>query len=287
MAVGTRGEGSEQALDPHVLPVARSRSYPAPGRVLTWLYTPIALVVGVAVWQVAISIFNVPNYLVPTPLHVWQALADGITSGVLVHHTIVTAREIVVGYAAGSAVGIVLGFLIAQYRMAERMIYPYVIALNAVPKVAIAPLLVVWFGVGLTSKVIIAATVSFFPLLVNVILGLRSTDADQLRLMRSLTASGWQTFYMVKIRNALPMVFAGLEVAIVLSVVGVIVGEFVAAQEGLGYYISEMNALVNTPGMFAALLILSIMGFVMSQIVKLVARKVVFWKQMDDIVEGP
>lgn len=287
MAVGTRGEGSRSTLDAPALPVANARSYPAPGRILTWLYTPIALVLGVVVWQLAISIFNVPNYLVPTPAHVWQALYDGVKSGVLVHHTVVTAREIVVGYATGSAVGIILGFLIAQYRMAERMIYPYVIALNAVPKVAIAPLLVVWFGVGLTSKVIIAATVSFFPLLVNVIVGLRSTENDQLRLMRSLTASGWQTFYMVKIRNALPMIFAGLEVAIVLSVVGVIVGEFVAAQEGLGYYISEMNAMVYTPGMFAALLILSIMGFVMSQIVKLIARKVVFWKQMDDIIEGP
>jgi NitT/TauT family transport system permease protein len=287
MAVGTRGDGSQPALETAALPVTQSRSYPAPGRVLAWLYTPIALIVGIGVWQLAITIFNVPNYLVPTPAHVWDALSEGMQSGVLVHHTAVTAREIVVGYAAGSLVGIVLGFLIAQYQMAERMIYPYVIALNAVPKVAIAPLLVVWFGVGLTSKVIIAATVSFFPLLVNVIVGLRSTDSDQLRLMRSLTASGWQTFYMVKIRNALPMVFAGLEVAIVLSVVGVIVGEFVAAQEGLGYYISEMNALVNTPGMFAALLILSIMGFVMSQIVKLIAHKVVFWKQMDNIIEGP
>jgi NitT/TauT family transport system permease protein len=241
--------------------------------------------VALVLWQVFITTLRVPLYLVPPPLKVLQALKEGYVDGTLLHHTLVTTREILVGFVAGSTVGIALGTLIAQSRVVERVLYPYVVALNAVPKVAVAPLLIVWFGVGLTSKVIIAAAVSFFPLLVNVIVGLRATDADELRLMRSLTASGWQTFYMVKVRNALPMIFAGLEVAIVLSVIGVVVAEFVASQEGLGFYIQEMNSLVNTPAMFAAIAVLSVMAFAFNLIVRLIARKVVFWRHADDLIE--
>jgi NitT/TauT family transport system permease protein len=254
---------------------------------LGWITTPISVVALIILWDLALKAFHVPPYLVPSPSKVWDALSQGVQDGVLVHHTMVTTKEIVVGYAAGSGLGIVLGIFISQYVTVERIVYPYVIALNAVPKVAVAPLMVVWFGVGLASKVIIAALVSFFPLLVNVVLGLKSTEADQLKLMHSLTASRWQTFYMVQLRNALPSIFAGLEVAIVLSVVGAIVGEFVSAQEGLGYYIDEMNAMVNTAGMFAALIILSVLGYTMSKIVRLVARKVVFWRAVDQVVEGP
>jgi NitT/TauT family transport system permease protein len=257
------------------------------GRALGWLATPLSFLLGLVLWQLFVTAFRVPLYLVPPPMKVLQALKDGYTDGVLTHHTLVTAREIVVGYATGSAVGIVLGTLIALSSVLERLVYPLVVALNAVPKVAVAPLLVVWFGVGLTSKVIIAAAISFFPLLVNVIVGLRSTDADELRLMRSLTASPWQTFTMVKIRNALPMIFAGLEVAIVLSVIGVVVAEFVASQEGLGYYIQEMNSLVDTPAMFAGIIVLSIMAFVLSAIVRRIARRVVFWRTIDNPLEGP
>jgi len=195
-------------------------------------------------------------------------------------------QEIIGGYVLGAALGIGLGIAISQYPLLDDVLYPYIVALNSVPKVAVSPLIVLWFGLGFQSKIVIAALVAFFPLLVNVSLGLRSADPEQIDLMRSLTASRWQVFTMVQLPSALPSIFAGLEVAIVLSVVGAIVGEFVGAKEGLGYFIQLSNALVDTAGMFAAFILLALMGWLLNQVVKLVARKVAFWQRSTVIVES-
>jgi len=248
---------------------------------------PILLFLAtLAAWEGAVRALRVPIYLVPPPSLVLQRLVDGLASGRLVRHTLVTGTEILAGYGLGAVVGIALGVLIAQYRFVEEVVYPYVVALNAVPKVAISPLIVVWFGVGFQSKIIICALVSFFPLLVNVITGLRGIDPEQLDLLRAMTATRWQTFRLVQLPTALPNIFAGLEVAIVLSVVGAIVGEFVGAKEGLGYFILLSNALVDTAGMFASFIILAVLGWFLSQLVKAAARRVVFWRRTDIIVES-
>ena len=244
------------------------------------------LILFLLLWQYGRQVLNIPQYLVPPPDKVAAKLVDGFVNGNLLQHTITTTTEILGGYVSGAALGIGIGVLISQFQIVDDVLYPFVIALNSVPKVAISPLIVVWFGVDFRSKVIIAALVSFFPLLVNVSLGLRSAGADQLELMRSLTATRWQTFRLVLLPNALPSIFAGLEVAIVLSVVGAIVGEFVGAKEGLGYFIQLSNALVDTSGMFAAFIILAVVGWVLNQTVKLVARRVVFWRQTDIIVDS-
>lgn len=247
---------------------------------------PLALLVAVlAFWQFVFSDI-VPSYLVPTPSAIASALYEGYVDGQFLNHTWVTFREIVLGYGCGVALGMGLGILLAQSRVANRLLAPYVITMNAMPKVAVAPLLVVWFGYGLTSKLIVTALVTFFPLLINVSSGLRAVDAEQVELMRSLTASRWQTFAKMQFRNGLPQIFAGLEIAIVLAVVGAVVGEFVGAQEGLGYYLQLSLAQVNPPGMFAMLIVLAVISFSLYQVVHGLGRRIVFWEHSNRPVES-
>jgi NitT/TauT family transport system permease protein len=251
----------------------------------------VALTLGVfvlvlLVWELGLRVTETPAYVLPPPSLVLARLIDGLIGGSLLRHTLVTVQEVLGGYLLGAALGIGLGVLISQYPLLDDVLYPYVVALNSVPKVAVSPLIVLWFGLGFQSKIIIAALVAFFPLLVNVTLGLKSADPEQIDLMRGLTASRWQIFTMVQLPNALPSIFAGLEVAIVLSVVGAIVGEFVGAKEGLGYFIQLSNALVDTAGMFAAFILLALVGWLLNQAVKLAARKIVFWRRSTVIVES-
>ena len=248
---------------------------------LGWLPTVVGLAIFLVAWEQGVKALRIPAYLVPPPSTIFARLFEGLFGGTLIPHTLTTLEEIVVGYLLGCGLALALGILISQVKLAEKLVYPYVVAINSVPKVATAPLIVLWFGFGFESKVIITGLVSFFPLLVNVILGLRSADQKQVTLMRSLTASDWQTFKMVRLPNALPAIFAGLEVTIVLAVVGAIVGEFVGAKSGLGYYILFTLALSDSGGMFASFIILAVLGAVLSQSIKLIARRVVFWQRTD------
>jgi NitT/TauT family transport system permease protein len=190
--------------------------------------------------------------------------------------------EILAGFLLGSACGLLLGFLIALVPLAERILYPYVVAFQTVPKVAIAPIIVIWFGYGVASKVVITATIAFFPLLANTIVGLRAAPRDQIEMLTSYTASRWQVFLMVRLKQALPYIFVGLDVAIVLSVIGAIVGEFVGAKAGLGYLILQKNFNFDMAGTFAILIILSLIGVGLHSIVNFLQRRIVFWMETDD-----
>lgn len=260
------------------------RSWRSPRRIGLLSASLIGLI---GFWQFAVIAFDVPQFLLPLPSNIAERLLQGLTGGTLLNHTWVTFQEVVIGYVLGCGFGLGLGILISQFQLVEDVIYPYVVALNAVPKVATAPLIVVWFGYGIESKVVITALVAFFPLLVNVVLGLRSVGDDQLALMRVLTASRWQAFLKVKLPNAYPAIFAGLEVAVVLSVVGAIVGEFVGAQAGLGYYIKFALAIVDTAGMFAAFIILAVIGAALNQLIRQIARRVVFWQTVPEASGRP
>ncbi len=184
------------------------------------------------------------------------------------------------GFLVGSTGGLILGFVIALSPPMERIFYPYVVAFQTVPKVAIAPIIVIWFGYGVTSKVVITATIAFFPLLANTIMGLRAAPQDQVEMMVSYTASRWQVFRMVRLLQALPYIFVGLDVAIVLSVIGAIVGEFVGAKAGLGYLILQKNFNFDMAGTFAILIILSLIGVGLHGLIGIAQRRIVFWMDM-------
>ncbi|TMQ14782.1 MAG: ABC transporter permease [Candidatus Rokuibacteriota bacterium] len=246
----------------------------------------LVFVGGVLLWEAIVRVFRVPSFLAPAPTAVAASLAGGIRSHLYVEHFGVTLYEALAGFLIAAASGIVIGAVIAQFRLVERTVYPYLVALQTMPKIAIAPLIVVWFGFDTSSKVVIAATVAFFPVLVNVVVGLKTIDAGKLELMRSLRATRWQTFRLVQFPNALPFVFAGLDVAIVFSVLGAIVGEFVGAQRGLGNLILQFNMTLDIAGVFAVLIMLSLMGVALHLIMQAIQRRIIFWAEPDDVISA-
>jgi len=248
--------------------------------------SPAVFVVAIALWEAIVRVFHVPHFLAPAPSAVAASLAGGLRSHLYVEHFGVTLCEALAGFAIAAVSGIVLGAVVAQFRIVERTLYPYLVALQTLPKIAIAPLIVVWFGFDITSKVVIAATVAFFPVLVNVIVGLKTIDAAKLELMRSFKATRWQTFRLVQFPNALPFVFAGLDIAVVFSVLGAIVGEFVGAQRGLGNLILQFNVSLDIAGVFAVLVMLSVMGVVLHLVMQVIQKRVIFWAEPDDVISA-
>jgi NitT/TauT family transport system permease protein len=246
-----------------------------------WL-SPVLLVVLLALWEAGVRVFGVSPIILPAPSAVAAALFDGFSNGFLLRHFGVTLFETLAGFAAGAIAGLLLGALIAQSRLAERVLYPYVIAFQAVPKVAIAPLVVIWFGYGLSSKVVIAATIAFFPVLANTIVGLRAVPADQLELMSAFMATRTQVLWKLRLPQALPFILVGLDVGAVLAVIGAVVGEFVSAKEGLGFQILQAGFAMNTAGVFAALVLLALLGIAISRVMRVVRRQVLHWAEDAD-----
>jgi NitT/TauT family transport system permease protein len=237
----------------------------------------LLLLLSLAVWEGAVRLFHVRAFILPPPSRVIEALYRGTASGVYLDNFWITIAETLLGFAVGSAVAFLLGTVVAVSRAVEYFIYPYVVMFQSMPKVALAPLIIVWFGLGLASKVVSAALVAFFPLLVNTIVGLRSADEDRVNLMRSLAANGWQIFWMLRLPTALPFIMAGLEVAMVFALIGAIVAEFVGAESGLGVLIQSMNFTMDVSGQFAVLFILAVMGLVLNGTVVWIRRRVLFW----------
>ena len=245
---------------------------------------PAVFVVFVALWEWVVRRFDVPAFIAPAPSAVLASLAGGVRNRLYLEHFGVTLYETLLGFLIASVAGIALGAMIAQFRLVEQTVYPYLVALQTLPKIAIAPLIIVWFGFGISSKVIIAAMVGFFPVLVNVIVGLKTVDQGKLDLMGSLDATRWQTFRLVKFPNALPFVFAGLDIAIVFSVLGAIVGEFVGAQRGLGTLILQFNYNLDIAGVFAVMILLAVLGVALHVLMQVIQRRVIFWAEPDQVV---
>lgn len=250
------------------------------------LLIPLVFVVFVGSWEWVVRAWNIPEFLVPAPSTVAGALARGIRSGLYVANFWVTLSEALLGFLIAAVAGIATGAVIAQFRVLEQTFYPYLVALQTLPKIAIAPLIIVWFGFGISSKIIVAATVAFFPVLVNVIVGLKTVDPAKLDLMRSLRASRWQTFRLVTFPNALPFVFAGLDIAVVFSVLGAIVGEFVGAQKGLGNLILQFNFSLDIAGVFAVLILLSVMGVALHLAMQALQKRLIFWAEPDETISA-
>jgi len=238
----------------------------------------LAIFVGtLALWEGVVRVFAIPIFILPPPSQVALALWRGIASGVYIHHLGYTLVETLLGFIVGSLLGFFLGTAVAMNRWVELFLYPYIVMFQSLPKVALAPLIVVWFGLGLTSKVINAALVAFFPLLVNTMVGLKSADEDRVSLMRSLAATDTQIFWMLRLPNAMPFVMAGLDVAMIFALIGAIVAEFVGAQRGLGMLIQSMNFNMDVSGQFSILLILSFVGLLLNRGIMLIRKRIMFW----------
>lgn len=267
-AAATRGVFSQRLL-------ARVRARPE------WVCIPLTLVLLIGGWEWYVTAHKVSSLILPPPSDIVTALYSGIANGVYVSAMYATLQAIVLGFLLSASVAFILGTLISQIRLLEATIYPYVVALQTLPKIAIAPLILVWVGLGIESKIIIAALVSFFPMLVNTIVGLKSAPADKLELMHALAASPTKTFFLVKLPEALPFIFAGLQIGIVLAVLGAIVGEFVGSKAGLGYLIIQMNYTMDVAGMFAVLVILGVMGVALNVFITVLRKRIIFWQRTE------
>jgi NitT/TauT family transport system permease protein len=237
----------------------------------------LLLVASLAVWEGAVRALKVPAFILPAPSQVGAALYRGAVTGIYLQHLWITLAETLLGFLLGSAVALLVGTAVAASPRTEYFLYPYIVMFQSMPKVALAPLVVVWFGLGLASKVVSAALIAFFPLLVNTIVGLRSADEDRVDLMRSLAATELQIFRMLRLPSALPFIMAGLEVAMVFALVGAIVAEFVGAEAGLGMLIQSRNFSMDVAGEFAILFILAVMGLLLNAALVSVRRRVLFW----------
>ena len=238
----------------------------------------IILLVLVA-WEAAVRLFRVERWLLPSPSAIGAELVD--SRDLLLRHTLVTLEEVVIGFALALVVGIAAAMAIAYSRIVERAAYPFVIASQTVPIIAIAPLLLVWIGYGIWPKIIVVVLISFFPIVVNMVDGLKSVDPDMLNMMRSLGASRRQIFAKVQAPSSLPFLFSGVRVAIALSVIGAVIGEWVGSSAGLGYLMTRSAPQFLTERVFAAIFILSVMGVALFALVVLVERLALPWNQWE------
>lgn len=237
----------------------------------------LLLLATIGIWEAAVDYFQVPTYVLPAPTAVFRALYTGTTRLIYLNNAWVTVEETLLGFGVGTTLAFVLGTAIALSRRAEYFLYPYITMFQALPKVALGPLIILWCGIGLQSKIVLAALIAFFPLMVNTIVGLRSADEDRINLMRSLDANPVQIFWMLRLPSALPFIMAGLEVAMIFALIGAIVAEFVSAQAGLGVLLNTLNFSGDVAGMFSILLILAAIGLVLNHAIVLVRRRVLFW----------
>jgi len=248
-----------------------------------WM-VPAVFVVVVLVWEFGVKLFDVDAFVLPPPSAIAESLWTQLTDDLFWGHFWVTAQETLAGFAIGVVVALTLGTMISQVPILEKTLMPYIVAFQTVPKVALAPLFVVWFGFGLTSKIVMAAVISFFPILINVIEGLRSADADRVQMLTVFGASRSQIFRMVRLPTALPFIFAGLDIGIVFAILGAVVGEFIGAQEGLGYLLLQTNYNFDIAGMFAVLVVLSLMGMLAHLLIRFAQRKVAFWAEENRVI---
>ncbi len=223
------------------------------------LILPLATAAAVLLlWQLAVTALKIPQVILPAPDQIgrelWQALP------VLLANAVPTTLDTLTAFFAATLLGVGLAIVLAYSPLLRDMLYPNLIAFQLVPKVALAPLFVVWLGVGSGSHVAFAAFVSFFPIIISTAVGFASVDASALRLCRSLTASEWQCFLMVRFPFALPAIFSGMKIAMTMATIGVIIGEFISSKAGLGYYILYASSRMETAQVFAALFMLSAVG---------------------------
>lgn len=226
-----------------------------------------------AAWELACRLLHVPPLVLPAPSGIAQALWKGLASGFFWPHLATTAGELLLGLAAGCTLGFGAGIVLAEHALARRVLMPYLVASQVVPKLALTPLFVLWFGFGMTSTVVITALICFFPLMENTLTALQQVPPERLELFRMLGATRAQTLWRLKVPMGLPAILAGLRVAVVLALVGAVVGEFIGASRGLGALVIASQGTMDTALMFAVLVLIAALGLLVYEAALLVERR--------------
>ncbi len=243
------------------------------------MYPIVTFFMIVGIWQLIDFLLNIKEVIFPSPIEIYQSIIENYN--VLLKHTSITMVESVLGFIIGASLGVACGILFVYSSKSKKSLYPYAIALKATPLYALAPLLVLWFGNGIMSKIVMSAMVAFFPVLVNAVKGFSSADQESLDLFKSLSASKLVTFSKLRFPSSLPYIFPALKTATTLAVVGATIAEFTGASSGIGHLIVNSSYYLDTSIMFAGIIFISIAGVLFFYFVEFIERRVVFWQNTD------
>lgn len=246
-------------------------------RALRWSMPVGLIALLLLAWEAWVRVRDTPAWYLPAPSAVWRALVDNW--GSIRADAWVTLQEIVVGFGVAVLVAIPVAIAIERFLVVERALYPIVVATQAIPLVALAPLLLIWFGHGIMPKVVMVALISFFPIVVSLVDGLRSADRETLDLLRSMGATSWQRFRMVEIPSALPAFFSGAKIGMAIAAIGAVIGESVGSSAGLGHAISLYGASLKTDLVFACVLVLALMAIGLFALIALIERVAMPWRK--------
>ncbi|MGE0630110.1 MAG: ABC transporter permease [Hyphomicrobiaceae bacterium] len=245
------------------------------GKIVELSWSALALCAILLLWETCCRLIPIPNYVLPTPLAIAQLMVE--RSGVLIKHGLVTLREILLGFAIATTCGVLLGIAIAQSRFVERALLPLLVASQSVPTIALAPILIIWFGPTDVARLAVVFIISFFPIVVSTISGLKQVNIEFIDLVRGLGVGPVRLLLKIKLPAALPQIFTGMRISIVLAVIGAVVGEFVASTQGLGYLIFTSAANLEVTLMFSAVVLLAVFGITLYQTLALAQWIAIPW----------
>ncbi|HEX3723018.1 MAG TPA: ABC transporter permease [Nitrolancea sp.] len=252
-------------------------------RLISWAIPALLIAAVIVAWELIVRLTDTPRWFLPPPSAVVSATID--SHRLMLHHTWVTLKEVLVGFAISVVLGLAFALAIASSKIVERAFYPFVVASQAIPIIALAPILLIWFGYGLTPKVIVVALICFFPIVVNTVDGLRAVDPELVDLLRSMGASQWTIYRVIRIPSSLPYFFSGMRIAAAVSVIGALIGEWVGSSAGLGYLMIRSAAQFLTARVFAAVLISALLGLAMFGFVSLLERLLLPWQHVRTLDE--
>jgi NitT/TauT family transport system permease protein len=238
-----------------------------------------SLIGGLLLWQLIVIGFHIPAFILPAPYHVWLRLLESLSDGTLLRNAWVTLQEVMMGLSLGAGLAIMLGYSVAKSEMVEKVLSPYLVASQAIPVVALAPLLVLWFGPGIFSKVLVCAMTVFFPVLVNTVVGVRSVPTELRDLMSCMHAGRMQVIRHLEIPAALPILLGGFRIGATLAVIGAVVGEFVGSDQGLGFLVNISRGQYDTAMVFVAIAALIILALSLYGLVILLEKRLLRWQQ--------
>ncbi|MCX6503159.1 MAG: ABC transporter permease [Microbacterium sp.] len=269
----------DQPTTTSVVTAARRKSQARTMKLLPWIVTPGLVIVIIGLWQLCVTVFAVNPFVFPPPAAVGEAFVTLLIDPKTWGEAGITITEILVGFVIAVVMGIVVGVVLGKLPWLEVSIRPLIVIAQVAPKVAFVPLFVIWFGFGLTSKIVLAALLAFFPVMLNVLLGVRSVERGQREVMKSLNASRAQTFTQLEMRSLQPYLFAGMEVAIVLATIGAIVGEYLGGSVGLGAMVVRAMNSLDAARTFALILLLSLIGLALYLVVNEAKRFFIPWHE--------
>jgi len=246
-----------------------------------YLLQVLVLVFFIFIWWIVVKLFNVSEIIFPSPFRVFRLYADHQTLERISLHTWVTLEEALIGFLIGSLIGIILGYIVVKSKTLENILSPFIIAAQTTPKLALAPIFLIWFGFGIISKIFITALIVFFPIFINMAVAIKSINPNLREVMQLVRANKWQIFTKLEWPSSLPLLFAGFKSGITLAVVGAVVGEFVGANSGLGYLIIFSMGHLDTPMVFVAIIQLIVLSIILYEMISILGTRFMRWHESE------